>query len=275
MELNWTWYNLRTPASRVLIAGPSLGGNVAHQWTKVAAELIDDARVAFVDLPGTGLAPAWPEDGPEPTLDAIAAGVADVAAQIRDEVGPDTPIWFAGLSISGATALHLARDYADQFAGVFVVASSAKVGEGERWLERAEAVEAAGTQQLIDETTKRWFTPVFRAEHADVVGTIMEGLSAADDYSYAQLCRALAVHDVREDLEFIRIPVVMIAGERDSSTPLENVEYVAESVPRGALHVIDGAAHQVPVSHPVQVAAVIRPLLARGGNSRVVSESTD
>lgn len=275
MELNWTWYNPRTPAERVLIVGPSLGGNVAHQWTKVAAELIDEARIAFVDLPGTGLAPVWPEDGPEPTLDAIAAGIAGIAGQIRDEVGPDTPIWFAGLSISGATALHLARDYADRFAGVFVVASSAKVGESSRWLERAEEVEATGTQQLVDETTKRWFTPAFRAQHADVVATIMEGLSAADDHSYAQLCRALATHDMREDLELIRIPVVMIAGERDSSTPLENVEYVAETVLRGALHVVDGAAHQVPVSHPAQVAAVIRPLLDRGRVSRVVSESAD
>lgn len=273
MQLNWTVYNPETPAERVLIVGPSLGGNVTHQWTPVAAQLIHEARVIFVDLPGTGLAPVW-DDAVEPSLDEVAAGIADVADQVREEVG-DVPIWFAGLSISGATALHIARDYADKFAGVVMVASAAQVGEPERWEERARKVEADGTQQLVDETVKRWFTPTFRAERPAVVDAIMEGLSSADDHSYAQLCRALAEHDMRDDLSLIRIPVIAIAGERDSSTPMANVEFVAESVLRGGLHVIDGAAHMVPVSHPTEVAKIIRRLLHRGQVSRVVSESAD
>ena len=32
MDLNWTAYNPGTPAERVLLVGPSLGGNAAHQW---------------------------------------------------------------------------------------------------------------------------------------------------------------------------------------------------------------------------------------------------
>lgn len=273
MELNWTVYNPDTPAERVLIVGPSLGGNVTHQWTPVAAQLIHEARVIFVDLPGTGLAPVW-DDAVEPSLDEIAAGIADVADAVRKDVG-DVPIWFAGLSISGATALHVARDYGDKVDGVVMVASSALVGEPDRWNERAEQVEASGTSMLVDETVKRWFTPTFRAERPAVVDAIMEGLSSADDHSYAQLCRALATHDMRDDLSLIRIPVIAIAGERDTSTPLENVEYVAENVLRGGLHIIDGAAHQVPVSHPTEVAAIIRKLLHRGRVSRVVSESAD
>ena len=270
MELNWTTYNPQTPAERVLIVGPSLGGNVTHQWTRVAAQLIDEARVVFVDLPGTGLAPVW-DDDVEPTLDSVAAGIAKVADQVRAEVGDDVPLWFAGLSISGATALHVARDYADKFDGVFVVASSALVGEPERWLERALHVEEKGTQSLVEETTKRWFTPTFQAANAGIVDVIMEGLSVADDHSYAQLCRALAVHDMRDDLPLIRIPVIVIAGGRDSSNPIENQEFVAENVLRGGLHVVDDAAHQVPVSHPAEVAAIIQPYLHRGKVSRVVS----
>lgn len=273
MELNWTVYNPDTPVERVLICGPSLGGNVTHQWTPVAANLIHEARVIFVDLPGTGVAPVW-DDEVEPTLDEVAAGIADVARQVKEEHG-DVPIWFAGLSISGATALHIARDHADLFDGVIMVASAATVGEPDRWKERAAAVEEQGTQSLVDETVKRWFTPAFRAERPAVVDAIMEGLSSADDHSYAQLCLALAAHDMRDDLTLIRIPVIAIAGERDSSTPLGNVELVAENVLRGGLHIIDGAAHMVPVSHASQVAQIIHPLLHRGRVSRVVSESAD
>ena len=70
MNLNTTVYNRTTDAGRVLIVGPSLGGNSVHQWTKVAAELLNDARVVFVDLPGTGLGAVW-DDADEPTLDAV------------------------------------------------------------------------------------------------------------------------------------------------------------------------------------------------------------
>lgn len=274
MDLKWTYYNRATPADRVLLVAPSLGGNAAHQWTKVAAELIDDTRVVFVDLPGTGLGAVW-DDADEPTLDAVAAGIAAVGEQVRADIGSDVPLYFAGLSISGATALHLARDYDKLFGAVAVVASAATVGEPDRWLERAEAVEARGTQQLVEETTKRWFTADFRAEKPDTVETIMEGLAASDDHSYAQLCRALAVHNVVDDLPLIRMPVLLIAGERDTSTPRENVELVAENVLRGALHVVDGAAHLVPVSHPAQVAELLRGLLERPFASRVVPESGD
>ena len=156
-----------------------------------------------------------------------------------------------------------------------VVASAATVGEPARWLDRADQVEATGTQQLVEETTKRWFTPMFRAQQPAVVDAVMEGLSAADDHSYAQLCRALAAHDVRDDLPYITLPVVMVAGERDTSTPIANVELVAETVQRGELHVVPEAAHQVTVARPADVARVIRGLLTRGQTSTVVSESED
>lgn len=274
MDLNWTYDNPEQPAERVLLLGPSLGGNCAHQWTKVAAELISDARIVFVDLPGTGLGEVWNE-ADDPSLDAIAAGYADVARAVREDLGTDLPVYYAGLSISGAIGLYLARDYGTIFTAVAVVASAATVGEPDRWVGRAEDVEATGTVQLVEETGKRWFTPLFTAEQPEAVETIMEGLAAADDHSYAQLCRALAKHNLIEDLPLIRIPVMMIAGERDSSTPIENVELVAESVLRGALHVVEDAAHMVPVSHPVRVAELLRKMMDRPVISRIVSESDD
>lgn len=274
MELHTSIYNRATPADRVLLVGPSLGGNATHQWTKVAAELIDEARIVFIDLPGSGLGEPW-TDGDEPTLDTIAAAIADIARAQKAELGEDTPVYFAGLSISGATGLHLARDHAELFAGIVVVASAATVGEPARWLERAEQVEATGTQQLVEETSKRWFTADFRSEQAATVDIIMEGLSTAEDHSYAQLCRALAVHDVRDDLPYLQAPVMMIAGSRDSSTPIANVELVAETAPRGELHIVEDAAHLVPVMRPAEVAALIRSMMERPQWNRVVSESSD
>ena len=260
MELTWDLYNPASEADRILVLAPSLGGNCSHQWAKVAELLKKDTRVVFVDYPGHGLSPVW--QGDEPTLDTIASAIVDVIHEVRAQVGA-LPVVYAGLSIGGATGLHLARDYADELAGVAVLCSAATVGEPARWLERADQVEVTGTQQLVDETSKRWFTPAFKAANPKVTTTIMEGLAAADDYSYAQLCRCLAHHDLRADLADIRCPLLLIAGERDSSTPLANQELVAETVPGAQLSIVPGASHQVTVAAPDAVADLLRRFVTR------------
>ncbi len=261
MELTYDVFNPASTAERILVVGSSLGGDTTHQWTAVAEALDGQAMVVFVDLPGQADSPVW-DDADEPTLETLALGFIDVIRRVRAQYG-EVPVFFAGLSISGATALHIALEHPDDVHGVAVLCSAAKVGESGRWLERAEQVELSGTQQLIEETEKRWFTPNFRAQHRGVVNTIMEGLAGSDDHSYAQLCRALAAHDVRADLADIRLPVVLIAGGRDSSTPIENVELVAETVPEAELHVLPEAAHQVTVACPGDVAVLLLNFMQR------------
>ena len=233
MDLTWDLYNPASRADRILVVAPSLGGNCSHQWAKVAELLTGDARVVFVDYPGHALNGVW-EDIDEPTLDVVAAAIVDVIRKVRKQLG-DLPVVFAGLSI----------------------------GEPRRWLERAEQVETSGTQQLVEETSKRWFTPSFKAANPKVTATIMEGLAAADDHSYAQLCRCLAHHDLRADLADIRCPLLLIAGERDTSTPIVNQELVAETVPGAQLSVIPEAAHQVTVAAPDTTANLLRAFIDR------------
>ena len=261
MDLTYNVFNPSSTAERVLVVGPSLGGDATHQWTAVAEALGSQATVVFVDLPGHAGAPVW-DDADEPTLQVLAQGFVDVMDKVRGEFG-GLPIFFAGLSISGATALHIALEHSEGINGVAMLSSSAKVGESDRWLERAENVEATGTQQLIEETERRWFTPNFRAQHRGIVSTLMEGLAASDDHSYAQLCRALAVHDVRNELIDIRMPLLVIAGERDSSTPIDHVEEVAETVPGVEMHVLPDAAHQISVVSPGDVAVLLLNFMQR------------
>lgn len=261
MDLTWDLYNPASRAGRILVVAPSIGGNCSHQWAKVAELLTSDARVVFVDYPGHALSEVW-NDEDEPTLDVVASAIMDVVHEVREQVG-ELPVFFAGLSIGGATGLHLARDHADELAGVAVLCSAATVGEPDRWIERAEQVETSGTQQLVEETSKRWFTPAFKAANPRVTTAIMEGLAAADDHSYAQLCRCLAHHDLRADLTDIRCPLLLIAGERDSSTPIANQELVAETVPGAQLSVIPEVSHQVTVAAPDTTANLLRAFMDR------------
>ena len=174
-----------------------------------------------------------------------------------------TMFTMAGLLFLITQQFQLVDGFGVLLAGVAVLCSAATVGESDRWFERAELVETSGTQQLLEETSKRWFTPAFKAANPRVTTTIMEGLAAADDHSYAQLCRCLAHHDLRADLRDIRCPLLLIAGERDSSTPIANQELVAASVPGAQLSVIPVAAHQVTVAAPDTTANLLRAFMDR------------
>lgn len=261
MELTFDTYYQADEAQRIVVLGPSLGGNAQHQWTAVAELLKSTSLVVFVDLPGHALTSPW-DDEDAPTLDTLAAAVMDVVREVREQ-HPRLPVFFAGLSICGAIGLHLARDYSDELAGVAVLASAATVGEPDGWLERADFVEANGTQQLVDATRRRWFTAEFQARQPRTVAMLLEGVAATDDHSYAQLCRALAAHDLRADLENIRTPLLLVAGEMDESVPMNTVDLVASTVPGAELRVIDDAAHQVTVADPAEVAAALSAFMER------------
>lgn len=261
MELTWHLFNPESEAPRILLLAPSLAGHVEHQWGEVARRLAGDARVVLVYLPGHGPVAPW-DDADEATLDAVAEGIVDVVAEVQEKLG-ELPVSYAGLSVSGAVGLHLARAYPRRFAGIAVVASAATVGEPAAWLERAAQVERDGTAPLAAPTGERWFTPAFAAEEPDVVETLLADIAQTDDHSYAQLCRALAVHDVRDDLAAMDVPLLVIAGEEDASNPLDKVRLVAEQAPDARLVVIPGVAHQVPVAAPDAVAEHLRALLSR------------
>lgn len=262
MELTWQMYNPEVDAKRIIVLGASLGGDCAHQWGQVAGHLAKDSLVVYTFFPGHGIAPDWDDETDEPTMDHLAGRIADVAQKLRAQRG-DLPVYYAGLSLSGALGLHLARDHSETFTGVVVVASAASVGTPEGWIERAEQVESDGTVSLVGETKTRWFTPDFLAAEPAKVAAIMEGMASADDHSYAQLCRALSGHDMRADLDSILTPILVIVGDRDKSTPMADAELVATSAPNANLRVVRDVAHQVTVAAPGTVGDMVNSFIRR------------
>lgn len=261
MELTWHVYNPDSEAKRLVILAGSLGGDSAHQWGQVAGHLTHDSRVVFVYLPGQGMGAQW-DDDVEPTMDNLAEAMHATVAKIIEH-NPGLHTYYAGLSLSGALGLYLARDAAEELRGVFVVASAATIGEPETWIERAEQVEREGTVSLVEATQARWFTEDFAAEEPGKVAAIMEGLAVADDHSYAQLCRCLATYDFRGDLDKVYTPVMLIAGEEDESHPMADLELVLTSAPGADMRIVPDVAHQVTVAAPGTVGDIMRGFFRR------------
>lgn len=262
MELTWQMYNPESTAQRYLVLVGSLGGDTAPQWASVASQLAAHARIAFVYLPGQGIGTEWDEDHTDITMEHLAEHMNATLREIRAE-HPEYPLYYAGLSMAGALGLYLVRDHVEDLAGVIAVASSLRSDDPEPWLTRADDVERDGTVSILEATQARWFTEDFVGYEAAKVEAIMDGLASSDDRSYAQLCRALAYHDISGDLADLVLPVLFIAGAEDVGVSVADLEDALQVMPNADLKVVADVAHQVPVAAPGTVADLILSFMRR------------
>ena len=72
--------------------------------------------------------------------------------------------------------------------------------------------------------------------------------------------------DVR--LRTVRVPVTGVGGTRDGLCPSDWVAAVAAAAPDGRLVEIRGAAHLTPMTHPEQVADLLREAAGRTAPGR-------
>lgn len=86
---------------------------------------------------------------------------------------------------------------------------------------------------------------VFRELSSDFVGMDFE--------IYARTFRALSAHDASDILSAIRVPTLIIAGQRDLFTPAEVSEDIARRIPDAELLVVKGGTHYTPIEYPMTV----------------------
>lgn len=92
---------------------------------------------------------------------------------------------------------------------------------------------------------------------------VREYLRAGPRHTWNTLEEAIQAH-VEERLPGVRVPTLVVRGERDPIVPQPWAEAVARLLPRGRLVVIPGAPHAVNYSAPEALVRVVRPFLAGG-----------
>jgi pimeloyl-ACP methyl ester carboxylesterase len=98
---------------------------------------------------------------------------------------------------------------------------------------------------------QRYFSDDFRASSSDIAERIGEGFLATDPAGYIACCNAIRDLDFRPaDLQRIKSPTLVIAGEKDVGTPVAMSKAIADAIPGAKLAVIPGAAHLSAVEDP-------------------------
>jgi 3-oxoadipate enol-lactonase len=196
-----------------------------------------------------GLAVEHPGHGGAPVVDVEDVG--DLAAHVIAQV--DAPRFsFVGVSLGGAVGMRIALDEPERVDRLALICTSARFGEPTSWRERAALVREHGLEPLVDTLLERWFTPDFPD-----LRPYREMFLATDPEGYARCCSALALWDVRDAVDAIRAPTLVVSGADDPAAPPEAGALLAEQIPNARHVVIPDARHLASVERTGEINALL------------------
>ena len=198
--------------------------------------LSDRFRIITIDLPGHGRSSPL-------SREIEIKNYSEVVSEFVSRTCHEKPI-LVGHSMGGAITLLNAIEHPTSLKGVVLVCSGAKLGvlpsirEGlrSRFGETVKAV--VGPRQFSSKTnleTIRFVT--------NEILKCNNGI-AASDY---EACNSF---DVRQKLQSIVLPVLIIAGEEDKMTPVSWSSYLKENIPKSKLVVMRDASHLPMLERP-------------------------
>ena len=209
-----------------LLLGPSLGTST-EMWADNVAALAEHHRVIRYDHRGQGRSPEPPGPYEIADLGGDVIALLDRLGIARASVG--------GVSLGGMIALWLGAHAPERVDRVVAACTSAYIPDAP-WAERAAAVrEAGGTEPIADGVVQNWLTPGFVSERPEARERLRALLVASPAEGYASCCGAIERMDLRDDIELIAAPTLVVSGSDDPSTPREHQELIAARIP-GARH---------------------------------------
>jgi 3-oxoadipate enol-lactonase len=227
----------------VLVLSNSLGSTL-EMWDDQANVLRERFRLVRYDQRGHGDSPVPP--GPYRIEDL---GLDLLALLDRLEI---ERVSFCGLSIGGLVGMWLASEDADRVERLVLCCTAARF-DPDMYDARANTVRAEGVGSISDTVLERWFTPEFRASRPETLEWAESMLRGTPTEGYAGCCEVLRDTDVRDRLEGIRAPTLVIAGAEDPAATVEQAEEIRDSIPGARLTVIDNAAHLANIEQPEAV----------------------
>lgn len=197
--------------------------------------LADRYRLITLDLPGHGKS--------KPMMDSVhVRKYADIVMEFVTKTCPEQAL-LVGHSMGGAITLLNAIEKPQNLKGVVLVATGAKLGvlpsirEGlrTRFVETVKSV--VGPRQFASTTNLE----VIRF----VTNEIMKCKEMASaDY---EACNGF---DVRQRLQSISLPTLIMVGEEDKMTPVTWSTYMKENIPKSKLVILKESSHLPMLERP-------------------------
>jgi len=232
----------------VLIHGWGAHGGI---WAGLAAGLAQDFRLTIIDLPGLGRSPAL--DNGFTLENAITAIKA---------VTPDTAIWL-GWSLGALIAMALALNDKDRVKKMILIGGSPCFAKKENWPNATSREVLDGFGEMLKTDYRKTLTRFLSLQmgdsahgdstrHRQVLKTQRQLLFKYGEPDITALAEMLAVlkeTDLRESLNQLLTPTLLIHGDRDTLAPVTAASYLEQHLPRARLLTIKGAGHVPFLTH--------------------------
>ena len=239
------------PDLPALVLLNSIGTDMAL-WETSVPHLLPAFRLLRIDARGHGASDA---PGGDYSLAMLAADVVAVmdAAEIQTAA-------VAGVSLGGMIAMELALAHPTRVTALALICTSAAM-DTDAWRDRIAVVRTKGTAAIADMAMGRFLSLRFVATHGGAAESVRRGLIAMADAGYAGCGAAIRDMALIDRLPAIGVPTLVVAGDRDISTPFAgHGERIKGALPDARVVHLD-AAHLAPVETPAALAATLSDFL--------------
>ena len=220
---------------------------------------------------------APPRDPKRVTIEDLAD---DVACVLDDALVERAVL--VGHSMGGQVALETYRRHPKRVAGLVLVCGASshplKTFHGsdaletllpmiQKWIHRVPRVINRVTRTLLP--TRLAYEVASRLEiRRELVEPndfmpYLEGMARIDARLFVAMLSSAGQHSADELLPDIKVPTLVVAGERDGFTPPDRSRAMAAAIPDAELLEIPNASHTAPIERPNLVDSTIRDFVAR------------
>jgi pimeloyl-ACP methyl ester carboxylesterase len=235
----------------LLVHGFPLSGRL---WEPITPALGRDFRLIVPDLRGLGRS--------EPSASASMSRFADDLVALLDTIGETRPVALVGMSMGGYIAFEFCRRRPDRLRALVLANTRAQADSAEEAQARRETA-ARVLREGSGIVAQAMVSRLFGAQASpDLRQCWVERMAGEDPLGVAAALGAMAERpDSFHTLASTRLPMLIVAGEDDSLTPLEGARRMQQAAPHARLEVIPEAGHMSPVEQPGRFAEILRQFL--------------
>ncbi len=171
-----------------------------------------------------------------------------------------------GHSMGGAIAIWTAVHHQDRLGGLVLIGTGGHLPVNP-WL--LDALADPGQFEAAVEKITRWsFNP---SAERDLIENSREQLLSVDRSVLRGDFLACSQYDLRDHLEQIQLPTLILVGEEDKMTPVALSRELAQQIPNSRMEEIPEAGHMVMIEKPAEIGGRVRVFLERLGQPRSIA----
>lgn len=229
-------YQLEGPAAgQVVMLSHSLAADLSMWDPQVDTLTAAGYRVLRYDTRGHGASDV-------PRGPYTMAQLADDAVGLMDVLDLKS-VHFCGLSMGGMVGQLLGARFAHRLRSLILCSTSAHMPPWQLWDERIAMVRKNGLAAAVDATIDRWFTKSGQQRLPEAVEKIRKVYVNTSVDGFCACCAAIRDMDLRETIQGIATPTLIMVGEHDEGTPVSHAKQIQERITMSRLEVVADAAH--------------------------------